>query len=56
MATKNAGDQFEYTDADGNTFYATVINTYTDEDTAKSMCTLSLLGTEKILKLENNFS
>lgn len=55
MATKNVGDTFEYTDTDEVTYLATVLNSYDDED-GNAMVTLSLSGTEKIIKTENNFS
>lgn len=55
MAKKNVGDTFSYTADDDVTYLATVLNTYTDEDNT-DMVTLSLSGTERIIKVENSFS
>lgn len=55
MPKKNVGDTFEYTDTDDVTYLATILNTYTDDNNT-DMATLSLSGTERILKLENDFN
>lgn len=54
MAVKNVGDTFSYTADDDVTYLATVLNTYTDENNT-DMVTLSLSGTERIVKVENDF-
>lgn len=53
MAKKQAGDTFVYSGEDKE-YYATVINTFTNEDST-DMATLSLLGEGKTIVVENDF-
>ena len=55
MATvsKEVGDTFKYV-LDGVTHLATVITTYTDDDN-NDIATLSLSGTDKIIRTLNSF-
>lgn len=53
MAKKEVGDTFAYTDDNEVTYLATVMSTYTDKDTNKDMCTLSLAGKGNTVTVEN---
>lgn len=53
MAKKDVGATFAYTDDNEVTYLATVMSTWTDEDTNKEMCTLSLAGKGSTITIEN---
>lgn len=53
MAKKEVGDTFAYTDDNDVTYLATVMSTYTDKDTNKDMCTISLAGKGSTITTEN---
>lgn len=53
MAKKEVGDTFAYTDDNDVTYLATVMSTYTDKDTNKDMCTISLAGKGSTITIEN---
>ena len=53
MSKLNPGETALYTDDNGVTSLATVINTYKDNNV--DMATISLSGTDKVLKVENSF-
>lgn len=53
MSQKQPGESFVYS-VDNIDYLATVINTFTDEN-GDDIATLSLSGTDRILKVENDF-